>query len=1011
MNIAKFSIKRPVVTMMIIISMTILGFLVLINLKTQLMPNNNMPVARIRTNWRGASPDNMENLITKEIEKGLTKVEGIKRVTTNSRMGVSNITVEFNYGVIIDNKVNDLVTAVNRIRNNLPDDVDDPIITKSSNNADMVMMLGMAGKDLTKLKIFADNIVIPRLERIEGVASVDINGGDKRVVLVSIDPDKLESYGLNIADLYSILSKASLNFPAGYIREGGKEYLVRVYGEVTNLDEIQNIVLKNKNGQTLFLRDVANVKLDVKDRDTYGRSNGKDNIVLNISKTDTGNAVDISAAVQQEMKLLDGVLPPESTFVINRDTAIDITNSIGTVKSNAVTGLVLASLILLAFLKDLRATLVVSIAIPVSIIATFGFFGFKDITLNIMSLMGLSLGVGMLVDNSVVVLDNIFRHLTEYNENRMSAAEKGASEVIVPIIASTATTIAVFVPIVMRNGRAKEMYQDMCYAIAFSLIASLIIALTFVPMVSSRILKDKNRVHEDGKFLNALKNKYNKFLEFSLKNRILTIASAIILYVIFVIYGGTKIGGEFMPTVDNGIYTVLGEMPSGVNVDKANQIAMIFEKAIKKQPTTKKFTTTVSNSSVSIIVDVGTKDIREDKRPIIQIMNDVRKDIINTPDVTLNIIPRMAYGRGISKDFELTLRSDNIKQMEYISKLITDKMAENRDFVDISNSLTSGNSEARLMLDRKKLEYYGINVKDLGMSVSYQILGGSPISIKTGSEELDVTLQLNKKYRQSLDLLMDSRIRTSNGNSVKLKDVAQLVLGDGPSEINKEDKINTITIKANFAGSMNLFTAQKEVSKIIDDLSLPKGIEYFFSGDSRSMKEVNQQLQFAFMVAIFLVYFILAAQFESYILPLIVMLTVPLAITGVYMGLLVTNQKTNPMVYVGIIMLAGIVVNNAIVLIDYVQILIEHQKKKIHEALLIAGKTRLRPILMTTMTTVFGMIPLALGIGQGSERYRGMAIAVIFGLTFSTLLTLVVIPVMFELYYEIRIKLENKFYK
>ncbi|MGL5123428.1 MAG: efflux RND transporter permease subunit [Fusobacteriaceae bacterium] len=1011
MNISEFSIKRPVATMMIVLSMVILGTLVLINLKTELLPNYNTPRARIRTKWRGASPEDMEKLVTREIEKGLSKVEGIKRVRTQSTLGNSDVTVEFNYGEDIDKKVNDLVTAVNGIRNELPDEIDEPDVQRSGQNANSrVILLGITGKDLISLKIFADNIVVPKLEKINGVGSVEISGGDEREIVINIDPNKLEAYNLSINELYSLLKKSNINYPVGNIREGDKEYLVKFYGELKTLEDVKDIVLKNKNGDTLYLTDVANVSLGSKERETYGRTNGADNIIVTVEKTDTGNTLEISKAVKKEVKKLESFLPAGTKITINRDSAIDIINSIEAVKNNAFTGLILATIILLVFLKDFRATLVVAVAIPVSIIATFGFFGAKGMTLNMISLMGLSLGVGMLVDNSVVVLDNIFRHLTELKEDRMTASSLGASEVVVPIITSTATTVAVFIPIVLREGMAKEMYKDMAYSITFSLIASLIIALTFVPMVCSRILKNKNRIHEDGKILNFIKIKYEKLLKIALKNRVLTIGTAILMFLIFVIYGSSKIGGEFMPVTDDGVYTVIGEVPSGMDIEKSNKIALEFEKAIKDSKYTKQYTTSISKSAISVVVDIGFKNERENKKPISEITKEIRKAIINIPDVKLNVVPRVTMGKGASKDITLLLKSDNSNQLEYVTRLITEKISESSNIVDISNSLVNGNPEARLILDRKKLEYQGININDLGTSISYQILGGAPVKIKTDKEELDVTLQLDKKYRQSLALLMESRIKTSEGAVLKLKDVATLEIGEGPWGIEKEDKIITATIMANLTNKSDLVSNQKYISGVIKEMGIPQSMTYEFTGEGRSLKEVNEHLKLAFIVAIFLVYFILAAQFESYILPLIVMGSVPLAVTGVYIGLLVTGQKINTMVFVGIIMLSGIVVNNAIVLIDYVQFLLE-KEGALYDSLIEAGKTRLRPILMTTMTTVFGMIPLSLGIGQGSERYIGMATAVIFGLTLSTLLTLILIPVLFEVYHESRKKLENKFYQ
>ncbi|MGL4789576.1 MAG: efflux RND transporter permease subunit [Cetobacterium sp.] len=995
MNISQFSIKRPVVTMMIIISMVILGILTLVNLKTQLMPNYNMPMAAIRVSWKGASPDDMEKLVTKEVEKGLTSVEGIKRISTKSTMGKSALTIEFEYGVIIDNKVNDLVTAVSRIRNSLPDDIDEPVIRKTSSSGDRVMLIGLRGEDLINLKSFADNVVIPRLERIEGVGTVSVFGGLEKEISINIDPERLEAYNLSITDLYSTLKSASLNFPSGYIREGDKEYLVKVSGEAKTLEDIQEIVLNNSNGETLYLTDVADVKLGIKDRSSYGRTDGIENIIINIEKSDVGNTVEISKIAKEELIKIEPLLPKGASFTINRDSAVDITRSINTVKNNAVTGLVLAGIILFIFLRDWRATLVVTVAIPVSIIATFGFFGAKGMTLNIISLMGLSLGVGMLVDNSIVVLDNIFRHLTELGQDRMEAAENGATEVVIPIIASTATTIAVFIPIVIREGRAKEIYKDMAYSITFSLLASLIIAITFVPMISSRILKSKTTVHEEGRILKYIKGHYENILKVSLKYKAAVLMGMVLLFVGIVGYGSKNIGGEFMPTTDDGIYTIIAELPSGMDVEKSNRVAKELEEIVSKDPQTQKFISSVSSEAVSVIVDIGPKGERSKK--VQEIMGETRKKVAHIPDVKLNLVPRMAFGRGTGRDISLILKSDDLNQLSYVSRMITEKLSQNSGFTDINNSMVNGNPEVRILLDRKKMEYYGVKVNDLTLSVSYQILGGAPIKIKTGNEEVDVSLRLAEQFRNSPEKLQEMRVKSQNGGVVKLKDIAKLEIGEGAYGIEKEDKITMVTIDANTANGLDLVTGQKYIREILEEAGLPRTISYSFGGSGRNLVEVNEQLKFAFMVAMFLVYFILAAQFESYILPAIVMGTVPLSIIGVYSGLLLTGQKTNTMVFVGIIMLAGIVVNNAIVLIDYIKILIEREYP-LNEAILEAGKTRLRPIFMTTMTTVFGMIPLSLGLGQGSEMYKGMAIAVIFGLVFSTLLTLIVIPILFYLY-------------
>ncbi|MGL4393299.1 MAG: efflux RND transporter permease subunit [Fusobacteriaceae bacterium] len=1006
MNISQFSIRRPVTTMMIILSMTILGTFVFFNLKTQLMPNVSSPYISITTRWNGASPDNMETLVTKKLEQTLSGIEGIKSVRTFSRSGSSSIRLEFGYSINIDNKMNEIITVVNSARGELPSETNDPVIRRSGMNNETIMMMTLSGEDLVALKIFADNIMLPRLEKISGVGSVDSSGGAKRRISIYIDPNKLEAFGIGITNIYSMLKNANINFPAGTIVEGDKKYLVRFFGELKTFEDIQNIVLRNKDGKTLFLHDIAEIKLDAEEKNSFGRTNGIDNILISIDKTETGNTIEISDEVKKQLETFAPILPQGSELIISRDTAKDIKNSISSVRNNAVIGLVLAALVLFIFLKNIRTTLIVAIAIPVSIVASFGLFGAKGMTLNIVSLMGISLGIGMLVDNSIVVLDNIFRHLTELGEDKIIAAERGATEVIIPVVTSTATTISVFLPVVMKDGMLKRSFEDMSFSITFSLIASLIVALTFVPMVCSRILEhnnnNKSKTYHDGKILIWIRKKYERILILALNFRLIIIGLVLILFAVVVLYGSKFTGGQLQPTTDNGLYSVVAALPSGLDIEKANRISRRLEKIVQKNKDTKKFTTRVNSDSVSVIVDIGLLEDRKNKIPIADIISDMRKSIGKIPDVTLNVRQGMRFGRGAQQDFEMSVKSVDSKQLEYVTRNISSEMKKISGFEDVTNSLVSGVAEARLIADRKKLEYLGINPETLAREISYQILGGSPIKIKTDKEEIAVTILLEKKYQKSLDLLMESRVKSSGG-MLKLRDVLTLEIAEGPTEINKLDKIISASISANFSGDFDLVSAQEKIQNIIHKIGLPDSVTYSFEGDSKRFRELQGQSYLIFGISLFLIYFILAAQFESYFLPLIVMGTVPFSIIGVYAGLLLTKQKVDMMVYIGFIMLAGIVVNNAIILIDFIQELLA-QEKSLREALVESCKIRLRPILMTTITTLFGMFPMAFGLGQGSEMYKGLAITVISGLSFSTLLTLFVVPVLFNFYYNVRAK-------
>ena len=993
MSISEFSIKRPVAATMILVSMVMLGLVAMATMAMELLPDFNIPVATVTTVWTGASPEDVDKMITREIEDAMPGIEGVKRITSYSSQNVSTVVVEYNYGVDVDDKVTFMQNEISKIKGNLPSDADEPIIKKISVGATAVMSVELSGDNLTELRSIAENMVKPRLERMDGVGKVEIFGGLEKEVAVKLDADKLESYGMTADDVYTIIKNSSINIPSGTLKEGDKEFVVRVMGEIDSVSQVQNIIVKNKSGNMIKLREIADVSLTSKERDSYYRRNGKEAIALQIQKTNEGNAVKISNETKKQVESLRNYLPKGMEIGVGFDTSTDIRNSLSNVGSNAWQGLLLAAIVLFFFLKNIRATLIISIAIPVSIIFTFALLKMSGVTLNLISLTGLTLGIGMLVDNAVVVLDNIFRHISEYKKPKMEAARDGASEMIFPIIASTATTVVVFLPILFIEGLAKEIFNDLALAIIYSLIASLIVAMVFVPMASSKLLKYNKRMEEDGKFLKWLKEIYKPSLNWAMSNRWKTDFISFVVFGVTMFIGPKIVKTEFMPDQDKSNYTVNAELAKGLDVDKANRIGLYLEQILKNDKYTEKYSVTVQSDSVAVNVDVTPLDKR--KVTVFEIVADIRKKIGNIPDANINITTS-SRGHSSSRDIELKLLGDNKQQLQQYSKLLKEKMEKIEGLVDIKSSFEGGNPEVKINLDREKAQYYGIRPTQIAMIVSYNILGIDPITIKSDSEEIDVTVQLQEDYRNSVEKLAELRLRADNGKIIRLKDIAKLDINEGPSAIEKEDKIERIAISANSDG-IDLKGAQSKIEAAIKEINLPKNISYKFGGEGADFGEVMIDLGIALAIAIFLIYFILAAQFESFILPVLIMMSILLAVVGVYVGLIVTNVKFNIMVMVGIIMLAGVVVNNAIVLIDYINLL-RARNNSLTEAIKIAGMTRLRPILMTTLTTVLGMIPLALGIGEGSEFYQGMAISVIFGLSTSTLLTLLVIPCIYSLY-------------
>jgi hydrophobic/amphiphilic exporter-1 (mainly G- bacteria), HAE1 family len=995
MAISSIAIKRPVSVIMLMITMVGMGILGLKNMPVDLMPNMNVPVVMIQTTWIGATPEDMDSLVTRKIEEVMPNIEGIKEMNSTSSENSSFVVLEFDYGTDTDKKVTDVQTELNNIRNDLPSDIDTPIVKKIQPGGETVIAVTVSAEDLISAKSLAENRIKPRFQQILGVGNVEVYGGFEKEVKVEVDPNKIESYGMNIDDLYDIIGQSSTNIPAGTVDEGEKRYLIKVMSELKTVEEVQNIVISNEDGKALYLKDVADVKLGNKDVESYNRMNGTPSISISVEKSTDGNSVSISDGVKEAIKSLEQTLPSDVKLSVSYDTSIDISNSINNVKNSAIAGLILASIVLFVFLKDVRATIIIAMAIPLSIVGAFFLLNSIGVGLNIISLMGLSLGVGMLVDNGVVVLDNIYRHMTELKKPKFESARDGASEMLVPIIASTATTVAVFLPIVMTEGLAKEVFWGMSWAVTFSLLASLLVAMTFVPMISNKILKEKVVEVQDGKVLIFIKKRYVKLLSLTLKHKFKTLLVVIIMFFAIVIPGIKIVGGGFIPATDDNVYVVTGETPPGVTLDKVDSITRRVEKILDADKYTRNIETSVENDGFSINVKL---DLRKDRdKSVFEITDIIREKLKGIPDVDLNVADGYAKGPDSGgRDIELDLTSDNAGQLDSFAKLVFAEMKNMPEIGDFKSSLTGGSPEARIVIDREKARYYGIRPADINKVIFYQVLGSNPIDLKTDLEEIEVNVMMPDEYRKSLSKLMTSKLKLDSGDIIQVSDVAHIEVVEGPAEKEKLNRIRKVTLSANLRGGNNSKTVENLITEKIKELGVPNSVAYRFGGDNQRTSEMMVQLKNSMFIAIFLIFVILASQFESLVLPFIIMGSVPLSIMGVYAGLMITGKEFNVMVMVGIIMLAGIVVNNALVLIDYIKLLIARGSDR-RTAVLEAGRTRLRPILMTTLTTMLGMTPLALGIGQGSEMYQSMAIAVIFGLMISTLLTLVIIPVLYEL--------------
>ena len=990
-SIPEFSIRKPATTIMFIISMIFFGFLGLRKMPVEMLPNINKPTVRIRIKWDGATPDDVDKMITRKIEDVLPNVEGIVEYSSESSAETSLIFIKFKYGTDVETKITLIQNELNQIRNKFPDDMKEPSIRKSSSSDIPALTFTLYGGDMMEMRSYVENNLKPMLERLEGVSEIDVYGGQEQEVAIEIDPDKLENYNLSIVDVYNKMKSSSINIPGGILREGEKEYLIKIEAEIETADEIKEIILSNKDGHLLKLKDIANIKVAPKDVKSIYRKNGENSIVVIISKTDGGNAISI---VNNSKKLLEknrGSLPLNTKLNYEFDSSITINNSINNVKNSGIQGLVLASLILFVFLKSISATLIIAVAIPISIVFTFFLLNMQGISINLISLMGLSLGIGMLVDNSVVVVDNIFRHMTELGKSKIQAAKDGAEEMALPVLASTMTTVAAFLPLVFQEGLAKEQFNNLCYAISYSLLASLIISLTFVPMIASKIMDQKKNLNAEGKIMTTFRKIYVNSLKWSIRRR------GIVLLILFALFSGSlyvasKLGGRFTPTIDEGRYAVVAKLPSGSDVNKGDRIGKILEEKVKDLPFVVDYTVSANGTSSILNINAGLKTSREESMS--DILKKLRQTFVEIPDMELTIAPGYRFGTRGLYDLEFELYSDNEAQLQIISEQLKEQIKKIDGIYDVTSSFEGGKPEGKFYINREKAEYYGLDVKEIATMIQTQILGGTPIKINSDNSEIDVTLKLQKKYRESTGLILDSRITLKSGENIRISDVAEFRAEEGPSKIEKKDKKKKIVLYANLKSELDLKTAQELVIETLEDMGYPEGITYGTGGKSADMAEMSEQLQYTFMIAVFLIYFILVWQFESFIMPFVIILSIPLSTTGAFYALYLAGLSIDAMVSVGFVMLAGIVVNNAIVLIDFINFRRE-VGDNMNKALITAGKTRLRPILMTTLTTVLGMLPLMFSNGEGSEIYKGMSFVVVFGLSAATLLTLIVIPVFY----------------
>lgn len=1023
MRITETVVKRPVATFMAVLVILILGFVSLSKMQVDLLPDIQLPTAVVVTTYPGASSEEIETMVTKPIEKEIAGVENIKSISSSSESNVSMITVSFNWGADLDTATTDIREKIDMVKGTLPDDADDPMVIKYDPSMLPVLIYGMTGdRDPLLMKQLAEDMIEKKLERVAGVSSVQVVGGVERQIRVLLSPQKMNGYGISIGQVMQVLAANNLNLPGGTVDYGSRELIVRTTGEFESVDEIKELAVANRQGAIVKLSDIAEVKDATEDIKTHSRINDYEGLRILIQKSSDANTVAVANGVKKELEAIKKELPKGIELYQILDQSDFINGSIKNVTSSAIQGGLLAVIVLYLFLHNFRSTVVIAISIPISIIVTFVVMYFSGITLNLISLGGLALGIGMLVDNSIVVLENIYHH-RELGLNGMEAASVGANEVTLAIAASTLTTVAVFLPIVFVKGLAGILFKEMSLTITFSLLSSLIVAITIVPLLSSRLIKVTAAEEKkqgflarifDGmdRFYNSVDEKYGKLLAWALGHRKIVIFAIVALLVISVA-AVPLVGTEFFPETDEGSISINVEYPLGTKVEKTDELVKSIERIVASIPevqmyssqvgtdTTKSFLGTTGSGEIASM-DVRLVPVSERKRSTKDVAEEIRQKIGEVPGAKIEINSATTMSTissatsGSTKPVQVAIKGDDFATLENLAekiKAIVKKVPGTRD---VETSIDGGRPEVRIKVDKDRASYYGLDASQVAQTVRIAINGVEATKYRVAGTEVEVNVQLNELSRKTLEDLEGMTLMSPTGVNVPLRNIARFTITEGPNVISREDQERVVYVTADIY-RRSLGDVTNDIRSAISSVNLPEGYSISFEGQNKEMTESFADLFQAMLLAVFLVYAVMAAQFESFLHPFTIMFAIPFCTTGVVFGLLISRRAFSLPAYIGIIMLAGIAVNNAIVLVDYINQL-RAKGKTVREAIVEAGPRRLRPIMMTTLTTVLGLLPLALGIGEGSEIQAPLAVTVLGGLTVSTLLTLVVVPVLYSIF-------------
>lgn len=1015
MTITELSIKRPTLIVVIFSVLGVLGIFSYSMLNYELLPKISPPVITINTLYPGASPNEVETNVTKLIEDAVSGIDKIDAVRSSSFEGVSFVFVEFKQDAKIDVVLQEATRKVSAIVSQLPNGAKQPTLSKIALDETPVLRIGVTSEmDSRQFYQFLKDRIQPRLSKLAGVAQVVLTGGEEREIKVNLDAEKLHAYGLSVLQVTQAIKSANLDFPTGKIKDTDGQFIVRIAGKFNSIDDLRHMVVaRSRQGSDIHLGDIAEVQDGSKEFTQLARVNGTTAVGIQLLKQSDANAVNVSSIVRQELKKIEGEFTNYGIrFDVAQDTSTFTLDAANAVKFDLALAIVMVAIVMLLFLHSIRNSLIILVAIPASLISTFVFMYALGFTLNLMTLLGMSLVIGILVDDSIVVLENIYHHLEKGKESR-HAALVGRNEIGFAALSITMVDVVVFLPLSFVSGLVGNIMREFALVVVGSTLMSLFVSFTITPMLASRFAKlerltDRTLMGKFAlgfeKFYHAFAQHYDRLLKWSLSHKKVVVASSFLLFIgSCALPALGVIGNEFIAKTDRGEFGVTIELPPGVTVEQTNQTSLEVERALAQMPDVKKVFTTVGVSNDGLIglssnnvaqLNVALVPKHQRTKSTEEIGLEIKRNISQIPGVKVYVSPIGIFGVADMTPIQIAVSGTHLKDVQQAAEQIKDLLTTIPGAADVRLSTEQGKPELQIEIDRAKMAQLGLSVADVGATLRVALAGDDESKFRDGNADYNIRIQLDEISRSQTSRLDELTFMNTRGQQIQLKQFATVYQSSGPTKLQRQDRINVIYVNSQTTGRPDGSIIQDFKTKLTG-ITLPAGIDLKYLANEKNRSEGFGSMGLAMIAGILFVYLIMVALYDSYVYPFVVLFSIPVAVVGAMLALAITGKSLSIFSMLGIIMLIGLVAKNAILLVDRTNQTRAENGLSVYEALIEAGQSRLRPILMTTLTMIFGMLPIALSKAPGTEWKSGLAWALVGGLTSSMLLTLLLVPVIY----------------